>query len=1272
MGVDPRYAARELSYFQDPFNPVYPLTSTDLEDDRWVVRVWHADRWFRALERSFRAREIGDARPDLWASDDPSATVPGEKEPGNAGLSRYLCDGCFADGQPRRYAEVRRLNDGLRERMRDALVAYLCAMGRVPLPWSTGATAAGPRDLSDLLLIDVEAGVGEAASRVEEAVSAVQAFIRRSRLGLEPAWKVAGSFARLWDGCFESYRTWERCKRRELYRENWIEWAELARARRIEAFRFLESQLRSSTLTAAVPGGLDWWPDADEPLDREPEPIQWRRPSEIDPLSPSPSLYPSSPTSTPTPTTREGLDVLGRPDAAGQPAWLAAVPQPSLAGSASATATSTSKALMSPTPAPTPTSATAKAPAPTIARTLVQAAASGDAQPLPLWMEAAMKLGTRFSRVAAAGKPPAATRFVPRGKGAGNGCCPECGHDHPALVDEFYFWLVRTWQYDAPDDSQDSFQSTSQFGYQDPYYDPYQQQSTQWDDETQVAQLVAKWQPNPAVRLAWCRVHHGRFGQPSISDDCVEIDGDPDLVLLGRSGDSLYFHVTGTPVVPPPGDGSDNSLPGFRCDLPSDRAVAVPQVIPTPSPTSTPIQLPTYPGQLPAYPFFIYDDPGERLFPGSWFSIATVVADALRPHCRFELGLRWYRRVFDPLRRDCRWMICGETTRGNGESTTTTTPAAASKTTPAAAGTTAPAAASKTTEATGDTTSLPAGGAATGTTNVPAAGPTPGSETRAPSGQGACCDTAKVSDDVARDRAMTLRYCETLLEWGDELMRRRRSPEAFQQARLLYDTAGKILGRRPRSVLMAEPSNPQPVVTFSPAFAPLNPRLLDIYDRLGDRLGLIHTCQDARRLRDGRPDRDMPFFGDDPLREGWRTATDRCGDGAGSCDRQSPYRFDFLIQRAKELAAGLRELGSSLLSAYEKGDAEYLAAIRAEHEREVFALGIAIRQDQWRDADWQVQALQQTKYVNQTNLIYYNNLYQNGLINDEIQNQTLATAAMQTRTSANVTEAVGEAMHIIPDFYVGAVSTFSHVPVGDKLAALFQTIAKVMQTVADIQGSTASLDLTQAGWQRREVDWFHQTQTLPIEIQQIELQILGAQRRRDQALRELNTQQRQLEQSSEVQDFLRDKFTDDDLYLWLQKETGALYFQMFELATLAARQAERAFNLERGHTTRRFIPEAIWDDLREGLLAGERLEFAVRRMEHAYCDENRREYEITKNLSLRLHFPMAYLQLRTTGYCVFEIPEWMFDLDKPGLYMRRIKSVTLTIPCTTNLESLVF
>ena len=119
------------------------------------------------------------------------------------------------------------------------------------------------------------------------------------------------------------------------------------------------------------------------------------------------------------------------------------------------------------------------------------------------------------------------------------------------LVDEYYFWLVDTQYYtytdqtDAQSNPDISFAGSYQFGFQDSYYDPYQQQSAEWQEEDQVPSLLAKWQPSPAVRLAWCRVHNGQFGQPRKSDDYVAISDPADLVFLGRGGDSLYFQVNG-------------------------------------------------------------------------------------------------------------------------------------------------------------------------------------------------------------------------------------------------------------------------------------------------------------------------------------------------------------------------------------------------------------------------------------------------------------------------------------------------------------------------------------------------------------------------------------------------------------------------------------------------------------------------------------------------------------------------------------------------------
>jgi hypothetical protein len=68
-------------------------------------------------------------------------------------------------------------------------------------------------------------------------------------------------------------------------------------------------------------------------------------------------------------------------------------------------------------------------------------------------------------------------------------------------------------------------------------------------------------------------------------------------------------------------------------------------------------------------------------------------------------------------------------------------------------------------------------------------------------------------------------------------------------------------------------------------------------------------------------------------------------------------------------------------------------------------------------------------------------------------------------------------------------------------------------------------------------------------------------------------------------------------------------------------------------------------------------------MEKSFMNQNRREYEIAKHVSLLQQNPLALVALRETGSCTLELPEALFDLDYPGHYMRRLKTVSLTIPC---------
>jgi hypothetical protein len=156
-----------------------------------------------------------------------------------------------------------------------------------------------------------------------------------------------------------------------------------------------------------------------------------------------------------------------------------------------------------------------------------------------------------------------------------------------------------------------------------------------------------------------------------------------------------------------------------------------------------------------------------------------------------------------------------------------------------------------------------------------------------------------------------------------------------------------------------------------------------------------------------------------------------------------------------------------------------------------------------------------------------------------------------------------------------------------------------------------------------------------------------------------------------VDEFMRDKFTSQQLYSWMVGQISSVYFRTYQLAHDISKRAERTYRFELGLKDSSFIEFGYWDSLKKGLVVGERLYLDLKRMEAAYLDKNKREYEITKHVSVMQLDPMALLQLKETGKCEVNVPETLLDLDFPGHYLRRIKSVSLTIPCVTGPYSSV-
>jgi hypothetical protein len=191
------------------------------------------------------------------------------------------------------------------------------------------------------------------------------------------------------------------------------------------------------------------------------------------------------------------------------------------------------------------------------------------------------------------------------------------------------------------------------------------------------------------------------------------------------------------------------------------------------------------------------------------------------------------------------------------------------------------------------------------------------------------------------------------------------------------------------------------------------------------------------------------------------------------------------------------------------------------------------------------------------------------------------------------------------------------------------------------------------------------------DIDQIDKQILAAQIRYDIAEREIDNIDLQIDNSKSVDEYMRTKYTNQQLYGWMIQQLSTVYFQAYKLAYDMALRAEKAYQFELDRANESFIQFGYWDSLRKGLLAADRLTTDLRRMEASYHEQNVRLLEITKHVSLAQVAPLALLQLKQQGSCDVTLPEWLYDMDFPGHYRRRLRAVSLSIPCVVGPYSSV-
>lgn len=561
---------------------------------------------------------------------------------------------------------------------------------------------------------------------------------------------------------------------------------------------------------------------------------------------------------------------------------------------------------------------------------------------------------------------------------------------------------------------------------------------------------------------------------------------------------------------------------------------------------------------------------------------------------------------------------------------------------------------------------------------------------------------------VAYQKMVVMKYIDNLIDWADQLFRRD-TLESINEAAMLYLLAAEILGKRPQKIPPRVQAAPQTYNTlkplldsFSNAFVimenltlppkttqntlsttffwplpsliftmlpmgfyfsiPKNDKLLSYWDTIEDRFYKIRHCMNIEGVV-----RQLPLF-EPPIDPAFLVRATAAGMDLGSAlnDLNAPlphYRFTTMIQKALELCAEVKALGASLLSILEKKDAEELALLRSSQEISLLETVRLVKESQVSEAIESAAALNKSYTIAALRWKHYNEI-ESWTENAYEQKQfELAQSGLDYQTSLFYLHLAATVFSLIPEAKLGLPPTCGATFGGSNITAASQAFGSALNVTASMLQTQSSIAGTKAGYDRREAEWALQRDLAAKEMEQIDKQISAANKRITTTNKELENLDHQKKNAIELSEFMHHKYTNQELYEWMLDQASTLYFQVYQFAYDVAKRAERSYRFELGLTDSNFIQFGYWDSLKKGLLAGDKLHFDLKRLEMDYLEKNKRQHEITKHISLSMLSPTSLIDLKETGACWIDLPESLFDMDYPGHYMRRIKNLSITIPC---------
>jgi len=440
-----------------------------------------------------------------------------------------------------------------------------------------------------------------------------------------------------------------------------------------------------------------------------------------------------------------------------------------------------------------------------------------------------------------------------------------------------------------------------------------------------------------------------------------------------------------------------------------------------------------------------------------------------------------------------------------------------------------------------------------------------------------------------------------------------------------------------------------------------------------------HAQLSLEKIRTGRNiagmKRDLdPYASDVSVESAAPTPDSGVGLPGGGSAQPTNYRYETLLQRARQLADRARQFETQFFQAVEKRVGEERRLTQARQQVELANERVTLQESRVARAEEKVELARLQRARSWLKVNRYKQWIENPLVKPEKKARNHLHTAMIFQYTAAGLQAVA-----------GTLRTISYAKSGAGLKATAEamsTAARVSSTTASALSTQAQIFQIDARKERRKRRWRLQRDVAKQNAKIGDQRVTLARDSVRIARQEREIADLRAEHAEDIVNFHRNKFTNEELYQWMSEVLERVYRYFLQQAASIARLAQRQLAFERQEMPRQFIGADYWNVSkdgqstlpsgsdgdgtdRRGLTGSAQLLRDITELDQHEFETDERKLQVEKTISVSNLDSMALQQFRETGVLSFATTLEQFDRDHPGQYLRLIEDVEVTVVALT-------